>query len=249
MKKYIFLFCLFILFIPNTVYGYGYGIVKTTNKERPYPGDNYHNIITENNGIYIAEDTNKVYLTFDNGYENGYTKEMIDILYENSVVGVFFITGHYLKDNEDLVKYMIEKDQLVANHSYSHKDFTTLSKEEITSDINKLEKLYEETTGESFTNFFRPPAGTFTKESLNYVSDLGYTNLFWSIAYKDWERNQSLGADYAISSIIPRLHNGAIILLHTVSKDNCLALDSLIKKIKEEGYIIDNPQNLLLEQL
>ncbi len=245
MKKILLIvFALILFIVPKNASAYGYGIVKTEDGSRPYPGDKYHNIIT-NNDIYIAEDTNKVYLTFDNGYENGYTKDMIDTLYEADVVGVFFITGHYLKENEELVKYMLEKNQLVANHSYSHKDFTTLSNDEIIADIQKLETLYKETTGEEFTPFFRPPAGTFTEESLKNINDLGYTNLFWSLAYKDWERDKSLGADYAISSIIPRLHNGAIILLHTVSEDNCLALGSIIKEIKELGYIIDNPLNLL----
>ncbi len=244
MKKIIIILFL-LLCIPTTVGAYGYGIPKESNNKRPYPGKEYHDIITNNNGIYLAEDTNKVYLTFDNGYENGYTKDMIDILYDNGVVGVFFVTGHYVKENSDLVLYMLEKNQLVANHSYSHKDFSKLSNEDIVNDINKLETLYKELTNQEFTKFFRPPAGTFNDNSLKVVSDLGYTNLFWSIAYKDWERNQTLGADYTINSIIPRLHNGAIILLHTVSKDNCLALDSLIKMIKEKEYIIDNPINLL----
>lgn len=235
-----------LLFAPKGINAYGYGIPKEQDNQRPYPGEKYHNIITNNNDIYIGEDTNKIYLTFDNGYENGYTKDMIDTLYDNDVVGVFFITGHYLKENVDLVKYMLEKNQLVANHSYSHKDFATLTQEEIKLDIEKLEKMYFELVEEEFTPFFRPPAGTFTESSLNYVSELGYKNLFWSLAYKDWERDQSLGADYAITSIIPRLHNGAIILLHTVSKDNCLGLDSIIKEIKSLGYEIDNPINLLV---
>ncbi len=245
MKKIILLLVLLITLNTINIQAYGYGIVKTQNNERPYPGDDYHNIITNNNGLYLAEDTNKVYLTFDNGYENGYTKEMIDILFNNDVVGVFFITGHYLKENEDLVKYMLEKNQLVAHHSYSHKDFSTLTKEEIEADIKKLEDLYLEVTNQEFTKFFRPPAGTFNDFSLKTVDDLGYTNLFWSIAYKDWERDVTKGKDYTINSIIPRLHNGAIILLHTVSQDNCLALDSLIRQIKELDFIIDNPINLI----
>ncbi|MFI3329870.1 MAG: polysaccharide deacetylase family protein [bacterium] len=245
MKKIILIVIVVISLTPITVFGYGYGIPKESTNIRPYPGDEYHNTITNNNGIYLAEDTNKVYLTFDNGYENGYTKDMIDILYNNDVVGVFFITGHYLKENSELVKYMLEKNQLVANHSYSHKDFQKLSKEEIQSDIKKLEDLYKEVTDEEFTMFFRPPEGTFNNDSLKIVDDLGYTNLFWSIAYKDWERDVTRGVDYTINSIIPRLHNGAIILLHTVSKDNCLALDTLIKQIKLNDYIIDNPINLI----
>lgn len=245
MKKILFLAILLATFIPISINAHGYGIPKTTDNQRPYPGKEYHETITNNNGLYIAEDTNKVYLTFDNGYENGYTKDMIDTLYNNDVVGVFFITGHYLKENSDLVKYMLEKNQLVANHSYSHKDFTTLSEEQINSDIKKLEDLYKEVTNEEFTMFFRPPEGTFTSNSLQATTNLGYKNLFWSIAYKDWERNKSHGVDYTINSIIPRLHNGAIILLHTVSEDNCLALDTLIKQIKELNYEIDNPINLL----
>lgn len=245
MKKIFTIIIVCIALIPINVFAYGYGVPKETSNIRPYPGQKYHDIITQNNGIYLAEDSNKVYLTFDNGYENGYTKDMIDILYDNDVVGVFFITGHYLKENEDIVKYMLEKNQLVANHSYSHKNFEKLNKDEIENDINKLETLYKEVTNEEFTKFFRPPEGTFTDFSLKTVDNLGYTNLFWSIAYKDWERDVTRGIDYTINSIIPRLHNGAIILLHTVSEDNCLALDTLIKEIKNNNFIIDNPINLL----
>ncbi len=245
MKKLIVITIILICIFPTSIFAYGFGIVKEKNNIRPYPGDKYHKIISSNNGVYLAKDTNKVYLTFDNGYENGYTKDMIDILYNNNVVGVFFITGHYLQENTDLVRYMLEKNQLVSNHSYSHKDFTKLSPAEIEEDVHKLENKYKELLNEDFTMFFRPPEGTFNNESLKTVSDMGYTNLFWSIAYKDWERDKSHGVDYTINSIIPRLHNGAIILLHTVSKDNCLALDTLIKQIKDLNYEIDNPVNLL----
>lgn len=244
MKKII-IIAVLLMFTNIKVFGYGYGIVSEKDNKRPYPGNEYHNIITENNGVYIGEDESKIYLTFDNGYENGYTKDIIDTLVENDITAVFFITGHYLNVNTDLVEYMIENNQLVSNHSYSHKDFSSLSKEEMIEDITKMEQLYEEKIGEEFTPFFRPPEGTFNEISLKTTEELGYTNLFWSLAYKDWERDVTRGVDYTINSIIPKLHNGAIILLHTVSQDNANALSELISKIKESGYEIANPIELL----
>ena len=225
---------------------YGWGFSKNKDHKQPYIGI-YEEEIKDTNSFYVGNnDEKKVYLTFDAGYDNGNLIKILDILDDKEVEGTFFVTGDFLNRFSELTIEINKRGHIVGNHTWSHKNITSLSKDEIENELLKVENKYYELTGEKLNKYFRPPAGVFNKNSLNVIKDNGYTTLFWSIAYKDWDTNNQSNIDVSVNSVIDNLHNGAIILLHTVSDSNVLALPIIIDKIREEGYEISSINELYI---
>ncbi len=194
--------------------------------------------LAEYNAYYIEETDQKVmYLTFDAGYENGCTAKILDTLKKHEVPAAFFLVGNYIESEPDLVKRMIKEGHIVANHTYSHPDMSQISSEEnFRGELESLEKLYRETTGQEMMKLYRPPQGKYSESNLKMAKELGYTTVFWSLAYVDWYDDQQPSREEAFKKLIPRIHPGAIVLLHSTSKTNAEVLDELISKWKELGY-------------
>ncbi|AGK97850.1 delta-lactam-biosynthetic de-N-acetylase [Clostridium pasteurianum] len=190
------------------------------------------------NGYYVGDTNNKyIYLTFDEGYENGYTGRILDILKSNNVKAAFFVTVPYIKSNKELVKRMADEGNLVCNHSNTHPSMATITNEEkFKWQLTSTEEAYKEATGHDMSKFFRPPMGRYSELSLNYTNKLGYKTIFWSLAYKDWLKDNQPNPEQAKKLILKRTHPGGIYLLHAVSKTNTDILDSLIKEWKSRGY-------------
>ena len=187
-------------------------------------------------GIYIGNEEKKyIYLTFDEGYEAGYTEQILDVLKENDVKATFFITAHYLNTAEDLVKRMIDEGHIVGNHTVNHKSLPDISNEEIKDEVMKLHQSIYEKTGYEM-KYIRPPKGEYSERTLAVTKELGYTNVMWTFGYLDYDENVQKGTEYAKKIVLDNLHNGEIMLLHGNSKDNANALDSIIKEAKAEGY-------------
>lgn len=187
-------------------------------------------------GFYIDETEPKaIYLTFDEGYENGYTAKILDILRQTNVPAAFFVTGPYLETQGDLIRRMIDEGHIVGNHTVNHINMANSDDETIKSELDTLNKRCEELYGISM-EYVRPPEGTFSERSLSICRSMGYKTILWSFAYKDWDINTQQGADYAFNQITPYFHNGEIMLLHAVSSDNAAALESVINAAKEQGY-------------
>lgn len=179
----------------------------------------------------------KIYLTFDCGYENGYTPAILDALEKHNVKAAFFVVGNYLETSPDLVKRMVEEGHIVGNHTYHHPDMSQISdpasfQEEITS----LEKKYQEITGLEMQKFYRPPQGKYSESNLKMAQELGYQTVFWSLAYVDWYLDQQPTQEEAYAKLLPRIHPGAVVLLHSTSKINAEILDDLLTKWEQEGY-------------
>lgn len=189
---------------------------------------------------YLGDTTKKVlYLTFDEGYENGYTDKILDILKNNNVKAAFFVTKPYITSNKELVKRMLNEGHLVCNHSNKHKSMAYVAmrgKAFFDSEFSITEKAYEEVTGAKMPKFFRPPMGKYSEKSLQLTKELGYKTIFWSFAYNDWERYNQPNPEHAKKIIMERTHNGCIILLHAVSKTNEQIMDEIIKEWKNKGY-------------
>lgn len=194
---------------------------------------------------YLGDITDKViYLTFDEGYENGCTEKILDILKANDVKAAFFVTKSYIESEPELIKRMVAEGHVVGNHSDTHPDMTTISDEQIVSEIENCAESFKALTGEEMPRFFRPPAGAYSIRTLEKTQELGYKTIFWSFAYRDWVTDDQPGADVAYETVMNNYHNGCIMLLHAVSESNTEALDSIIKDIKAAGYSFESLENL-----
>lgn len=176
-----------------------------------------------------------LYLTFDCGWENGYTFDVLDVLKEKNVHAAFFCTLDHIDAEPELIRRMIDEGHIVGNHSANHPDFSKISREKMTSEIKECENRLVTDFGYTPV-FFRYPEGAYNEDSLDLVNSLGYKTAFWSCAYADWDVNNPKGADYAFDTVTARLHPGAVILLHSVSPDNAQALGRIIDYAREQGY-------------
>ena len=190
---------------------------------------------------FYAQDTNKkiLYLTFDCGYENGNTPQILDALKKHGAPATFFVVGTYIESNPELIKRMISEGHTVGNHTWHHPDMAQISAMEIfQKELTDVEDAYKEVTGEEMTKFYRPPQGKYSESNLKNAQQLGYQTFFWSLAYVDWYENDQPTKEEAFDKLIGRIHPGATVLLHNTSRTNAEILDELLGKWEEMGYQI-----------
>jgi peptidoglycan-N-acetylmuramic acid deacetylase len=191
-------------------------------------------------GIYIGDTaSNKVYLTFDEGYENGYTPAILDTLKLNKVKTIFFVTKPYVQKNSGLVKRMLDEGHKVGSHTVSHPSLPEIGKESLEKELAGFDGYFYSEFNAHF-KYLRPPSGEYSERVLEAARELGYKSVFWSFAYLDYDVNNQKGTEYAYNKVMDNLHNGAVILLHAVSKDNTEALDRIIKGIRKQGYALSS---------
>ena len=213
-----------------------WGIKRSDNHNQPDLGSVNKELIDKYNGMAIGgKDSKKVYLTFDMGYEAGYTEKILEVLKQNNVKATFFITAHYVNSQPELVKRMIDEGHIVGNHTVNHKSMPSLNNEQIKEEVMNLHTSIFNKFGYEM-KYMRPPKGEYSESSLAYCNTLGYTTVMWSFAYDDWDEKKQGREEYGKKKILDNIHNGAILLLHGTSKDNSNILDYCIKEIKNMGY-------------
>ena len=188
---------------------------------------------------FYADDTDEkvMYLTFDAGYENGYTENILDVLKKHDVKAAFFLVGNYIETSPEIVKRMVEEGHLVGNHTYTHPDMSSISTvESFEKELKQLEDKYQEVTGKRMKKYYRPPQGKYSESNLKMASDMGYKTVFWSLAYVDWYESDQPTKEEAFEKLIPRAHPGAIVLLHSTSRTNSEILDELLTRWEDMGY-------------
>ena len=179
----------------------------------------------------------KIYLTFDSGYENGCTAEILDILKAHQVPAAFFLVGNYMERNPELVRRMVDEGHIVGNHTMHHYDMSKYSDETaFAKELTDLEDLYRDITGRQMEKYYRPPQGIYSQENLEMAKKLGYKTVFWSLAYVDWNNDAQPSREQAMSKLLPRIHNGAVVLLHSTSRTNADILDEVLTEWEKMGY-------------
>lgn len=192
--------------------------------------------MVQGKGIFLGNTSRKrVYLTFDEGYENGYTPEILDILKADDVHAAFFVTADFVNKNPGLVKRMVSEGHIVGNHTATHPCLPELTDSGIRHEIEVTHNKVRTLTGVNMI-FMRPPKGEYNSRVINELNEQGYTPVFWSIAYKDWDVNNQPGKEAVLNNLVDNLHPGAVILLHAVSQSNTEALDEMIKDTRAQGY-------------
>ncbi|OOM77693.1 delta-lactam-biosynthetic de-N-acetylase [Clostridium sp. BL-8] len=195
--------------------------------------------LKETSSYYLGDTSKKVlYLTFDEGYENGNTGKILDILKEYKVPAAFFVVKPYIDKEPELVKRMVDEGHIVGNHTVHHPSIAQKvhDKEKFNSEFSGVESAYKDLVGQDMPKFFRPPMGKYSKKSLQMTKDLGYNTIFWSFAYKDWLVNDQPSESYAVEKICKGAHPGSIMLLHAVSNTNTKVLGTVLKTLQDEGY-------------
>ncbi len=176
-----------------------------------------------------------IYLTFDCGWENGYTDDVLDTLKEKKVPAAFFCTLEHIKKSPELIARMIKEGHIVGNHSAKHPNFAEIDRQRMADEILECDNYLRENFGYT-SSFFRFPEGCYTENAIELVHSMGFTSVFWSSAYADWDVSKTKGKDYAFETVTSRLHPGAILLLHSVSPDNAAALGDIIDWARQNGY-------------
>ena len=187
---------------------------------------------------YLGNTQEKViYLTFDAGYENGCTAQILDTLKKHNVPAAFFLVGNYIEKNADLVRRMVAEGHTVGNHTMHHYDMSKLSDPAaFRKELQDLEELYQKTVGAPMEKYYRPPQGIYSEENLRQAKELGYKTVFWSLAYVDWKNDAQPTRDTAFNKLLPRTHPGAVVLLHSTSQTNADILDELLSRWEQQGY-------------
>lgn len=190
------------------------------------------------NAYYMyTTDSKKVYLTFDVGYEAGYTNNILDTLKKQDVKAAFFIVGNFFDSDSNTIKRMDDEGHIVANHTLTHPDMSKMSTyEDFKAQILPNEEKYKTITGKNMKKYYRPPQGIYSTKNLEDANNLGYKTIFWSVAYVDWIKDKQPSHEEALNTLLKRVHNGAIILLHSTSKTNMEILDEFITTLKNMGY-------------
>ena len=209
------------------------------NDNTPPAGPKETSKIISNYECYYLGDTSKkiLYLTFDEGYEAGYTAPILDVLKKHNVKAAFFVVKPYITSNPELIKRMVDEGHLVCNHSNHHPSMASIEDEEkFYRELSDVEEAFENITRKKMSKYFRPPMGKYSELSLQYTQNYGYKTIFWSFAYMDWLTNKQPSHESAKKRIMQRTHNGGIMLLHAVSKTNAEILDDVITQWKSQGY-------------
>lgn len=194
--------------------------------------------LAQYNAYYLGDTSQKViYLTFDCGYENGYTASILDTLKKHNAPAVFFVVGNMIESAPDLIRRMVAEGHIVGNHTYHHPDMSSISDQTaFQKELESLEALFQETTGQTMSKYYRPPQGKYNVENLRQAKALGYKTILWSLAYVDWYVDDQPTPEQAYSKLLPRIHDGAIVLLHSTSRTNAEILDELLTKWEEMGF-------------
>lgn len=204
---------------------------------KPPVGNASAEALKQYNAYYIGAPDKVIYLTFDAGFESGDTPAILDALKKHNAPAAFFLVGNYLETAPDLVRRMVEEGHIVGNHTYHHPDMSAIaSREAFAAELTATEEKFKEITGKEMPKIYRPPQGKYSEQNLAMAKDMGYTTVFWSLAYVDWYQDKQPSHDEAFQKLIPRIHDGAIVLLHSTSKTNAEILDELLTKWEALGY-------------
>lgn len=222
--------------LSNTTYAWGFRRMK--DNVQPEFTASYTKVLDDYEGIYVGnKDDKSIYLTFDEGYENGYTGAILDTLKDKEVTAVFFVTMPYVKQNTELVQRMIDEGHIVGNHTVNHPSMPSVTDDiRLEEEITKLHDYVKENFDGYEMTYLRPPKGEYSERTVKIAKDLGYKTVLWSSAYDDWDTSKQDRLDYARKMIIDYSHNGCVMLLHAVSKDNTALLGEVIDTLRNSGY-------------
>ena len=226
--------CTAVYAADNTKIGYGQG-TNVDENNRPVDAVQFNCRFGDLDAFALSEDDKRIIITFDQGYENGYTAKILDTLKEKDVQAIFFLTGPYAQTEHDLVQRMIDEGHILGNHGMTHASLPTLSDEDAKKEIMSLHDYVMENYGYEM-QYFRCPCGEYSERALETAKNCGYKTLFWSSAYVDWNTNSQPSPAEGLKKLGDAAHGGEILLLHSVSATNAEILGQLIDDFRAKGF-------------
>ena len=220
--------------VDNTKIGYGQG-TAVDEKNRPTDALSFNDRYCDYDAYAISNDEKRIIITFDQGYENGYTEKILDTLKEKNVKAIFFLTGDYAKKEKALVQRMIDEGHVLGNHGMRHASLPTLSKKEAEEEIMSLHNYVMNNYGYQMQYF---PCGESSEQALETIQKCGYKTLFWSFAYVDWKTDSQPAPAMGIKKLTESVHGGEILLLHSVSSTNAEILGEVIDNFRNQGFTV-----------
>lgn len=216
--------------------GYGQG-TAVDSRNCPLGAVDFNSQYNKYDAYATTNDKSRIILTFDQGYENGFTAPILDVLKEKNVKAIFFLTGDYAKKEEQLVRRMIDEGHILGNHGMTHASLPELTTDELSEEVMSLHEFVLEKYGYEM-QYLRPPCGEFSEDMLIQCQKLGYKTLMWSFAYVDWKTDAQPDKAQALEKITSSAHEGGIYLLHSVSSTNAAVLGNAIDNLREQGFIL-----------
>ena len=228
--------CTAVYAADTTKTGYGQG-TNVDENNRPTDAVQFNSRFGDLDAFALSEDDKRIIITFDQGYENGYTAKILDTLREKDVQAIFFLTGPYAKTESALVKRMIDEGHILGNHGMTHASLPTLSDEDAKKEIQSLHNYVMNNYGYQM-QYFRCPCGEYSEKALETVRECGYRTLFWSSAYVDWNTDCQPAPAESLKKLTDAAHGGEILLLHSVSATNAEILGQLIDNFRAKGFTV-----------
>jgi peptidoglycan/xylan/chitin deacetylase (PgdA/CDA1 family) len=182
----------------------------------------------ENRGRVIDPNKPMVALTFDDG-PSKYTPRIIDVLNEYNSKGTFFVVGESIKRNKEILIEMIKDGHEIGNHSYNHKDLTSITEEELYRQIVGTDDLLEIYTGHR-TTIMRPPYGSNNEETNKNINK---PIILWSVDTLDWKNRN---AEIVKNNILNNVKDGDIVLMHDLYESTAQAAEMVIPELIKRGY-------------
>lgn len=222
--------------LDSTVIGYGQG-KETDSQNCPLDALAFNERYAAYGAFATTPDTTRIILTFDQGYENGYTDDILDTLKEKNATAIFFLTGDYAKKETALVNRMLAEGHVLGNHGMTHASLPHCTEAEAMEEIQSLHQYVLETYGYEM-QYFRCPCGEYSEQALDWIAEAGYQTVFWSGAYVDWKTDAQPDPSAAYETLLSTAHGGEILLLHSVSQTNAAILGDVIDGFREKGYVV-----------
>jgi peptidoglycan-N-acetylmuramic acid deacetylase len=220
----------------RTKIGYGQG-TAVDGDNRPLDAAAFNDRYGDLDACAMTEDKKRIIITFDQGYENGYTEKILDTLKEKNAKAIFFLTGDYAKKERAIVQRMINEGHVLGNHGMKHASLPTLSDEAAEEEIMLLHEYVMNNYGYQM-QYFRCPCGEYSEAALETVQKCGYKTVFWSSAYVDWKTDAQPEPSASLKKLLDMAHGGEILLLHSVSSTNAEILGDVIDGFRAKGYTV-----------
>ena len=170
-------------------------------------------------------------LTFDDGPGGESTERILDVLEQYQIRATFFVQGKQVAQHPDTVKRAVELGCQIGNHTYNHKDLTSLSNQEALEQLESVNELVREQTGAGCA-LVRPPHGRGWKDE-RILGLVPYPLIMWSIDTRDWSTRDP---EQTIQSVLDEVQDGDIVLLHDVYNETADAVEAFVPKLVEQGY-------------